>query len=116
VTELINAILKRKQNKKDITFIHKSRNWDSAVGIATGYGWTTEGSEFEPQYGQEFSPLHIVQTCSGAHTVSSSNGKGEVKRPRREADHSPPASAEVKKMWTCTSTPPYAFIVQCLIN
>jgi hypothetical protein len=27
-----------------------------------------------------------------------------------EADHSPPASAEVKKMWIYTSTPPYAFM------
>jgi hypothetical protein len=33
-----------------------------------------------------------------------------VKRPGREADHSPPTSAEVKKMWIYTSTPPYAFI------
>jgi hypothetical protein len=32
-----------------------------------------------------------------------------VKRPGREADHSLPASAEVKKMWIHTSTPPYAF-------
>jgi hypothetical protein len=29
------------------------------------------------------------------------------KRPGREADHSPPTSAEVKKMWIYTSTPPY---------
>jgi hypothetical protein len=36
------------------------------------------------------------------------------KRPGREADHSPPASAEVKKMWIYTSTPPYAFMAQCL--
>jgi hypothetical protein len=28
----------------------------------------------------------------------------------READHSPPTSAEVKKMWIYTSTPPYAFM------
>jgi hypothetical protein len=27
----------------------------------------------------------------------------------READHSPPTSAEVKKTWIYTSTPPYAF-------
>jgi hypothetical protein len=27
-----------------------------------------------------------------------------------EADHSPPASAEVKKMWIYTSTPPYVFM------
>jgi hypothetical protein len=33
-----------------------------------------------------------------------------VKRPEREAFHSPPASAEVKKMWIYTSTPPYAFM------
>jgi hypothetical protein len=33
-----------------------------------------------------------------------------VKRPGREADHSPPTSAEVKKMWIYTSTPPYAFM------
>jgi hypothetical protein len=34
----------------------------------------------------------------------------EVKRPENEADHSPPANAEVKKMWMYTSTPPYAFM------
>jgi hypothetical protein len=28
-----------------------------------------------------------------------------IKRPGREADHSPPASAEAKKMWIYTSTP-----------
>jgi hypothetical protein len=33
-----------------------------------------------------------------------------VKWPWREADHSPPTSAEVKKMWIYTSTPPYAFM------
>jgi hypothetical protein len=33
-----------------------------------------------------------------------------VKRPRLEADHSPPSSAEVKEMWIYTSTPPYAFM------
>jgi hypothetical protein len=29
-----------------------------------------------------------------------------VKRPGREADHSPPSSAEVKIAWSYTSTPP----------
>jgi hypothetical protein len=33
-----------------------------------------------------------------------------LKRPGRETYHSPPASAEVKKMWIYTSTPPYAFM------
>jgi hypothetical protein len=34
-----------------------------------------------------------------------------VKRQEREADHSPSAIAEVKKMWIYTSTPPYVFMV-----
>jgi hypothetical protein len=33
-----------------------------------------------------------------------------VKRPGREADHSPLTNAEVKKMWIYTSTPPYIFM------
>jgi hypothetical protein len=33
-----------------------------------------------------------------------------VNRPGREADHSPPASTEVKKMWIYTTTPPYTFM------
>jgi hypothetical protein len=33
-----------------------------------------------------------------------------VKRQGREADSSPPTSAEVKKMWVNTSTPPYVFM------
>jgi hypothetical protein len=39
-----------------------------------------------------------------------------VKQQGREADHSPPTSAEVKKMWIYTSTPPYAFIAECLVK
>jgi hypothetical protein len=33
-----------------------------------------------------------------------------VKLPEREADHSPPTSVEVKKMWIYTATPPYVFM------
>jgi hypothetical protein len=33
-----------------------------------------------------------------------------VKWPGREADHSPPASTAVKKMWIYAFTPPYAFM------
>jgi hypothetical protein len=39
-----------------------------------------------------------------------------VKRPRREADHSPPSSAEVKNAWIYTSTPQYVFMVWCSVN
>jgi hypothetical protein len=33
-----------------------------------------------------------------------------VKRPGREADHSPPSSAEVKNAWRYTSIPQYVFM------
>jgi hypothetical protein len=78
-------------------------------------GWTTEGSEFESQYGQECSlftssrsDLRSFQLLIQWVLDAISSG---VKRPGREADHSPPASAEVKKIWICTSNPPYAFMV-----
>jgi hypothetical protein len=63
---------------------------------------------------QEFSVLQIVQAGSGVHTTSYPMGNGAlspgIKRPEREADHSPPTSAEVRKMWIYISTPPYTFI------
>jgi hypothetical protein len=34
-----------------------------------------------------------------------------VKRPGCEADHSPPTSAEVKKIWIYTFTTPYALML-----
>jgi hypothetical protein len=63
---------------------------------------------------QEFSLLHVVQTGSGVHPTSYTMGTMSsfpgVKRPGPEVDHSPPTSAEVKKMWIYTSTPPYVFM------
>jgi hypothetical protein len=50
-----------------------------------------------------FSLLHVVQTDSGAYPSSYTTCTegaflgGRVKRPGREADNSPPTSAEVKK-------------------
>jgi hypothetical protein len=79
-----------------------SRN--SAVGIATGYGLDDQGVEVRVPMGEEFSLLHVVQIVSEAHPTSCPMGTGG------EADHSPPTSAEVKKTWFYTSTPPYAFM------
>jgi hypothetical protein len=57
-----------------------------------------------------FSLHHRVQTGSGAQPYSYTMGT-RVKWPGREADHSPPSSAEVKNAWSYTSTPQYAFMV-----
>jgi hypothetical protein len=87
---------------------------DSAVGKATGYG--LEGREVEVQVsvGATFSLLPVVQTGSGVHPTSYPTPA--VKWPGHEPKHSPPASVEVKKVWIYTSTPPYAFMAQCLIS
>jgi hypothetical protein len=39
-----------------------------------------------------------------------------VKRSEREADYSPPYSAEFKNAWSYTSTLPYVCMVCCLVN
>jgi hypothetical protein len=39
-----------------------------------------------------------------------------VKQLGHEADHLPPSSAEVKNVWSYTSTPQYAFIVLCPVK
>jgi hypothetical protein len=53
---------------------------------------------------------HRVQNGSGAHPTSYPMGiRGSfpgVKRPGREADHSPPSRAKVKNAWSYTSTLP----------
>jgi hypothetical protein len=46
----------------------------------------------------------------GGHSLLSKwKGGGGVKRPRRDAHHSPSSSAEIKIVWSCTSTFPYVF-------
>jgi hypothetical protein len=84
---------------------------DSSVGIALGYGLDYRGSRVRfpaglgiflftttsrTSLGPTQPPIHLVQ---GALSLG-------IKRPGREADHSPPSSAEVKNAWSYTSTPP----------
>jgi hypothetical protein len=50
--------------------INYSLSRDSIVGIAIRYCWTTERSEFESRWGQDFSLLFVVQIGSAAHPTS----------------------------------------------
>jgi hypothetical protein len=75
---------------------------DSSVGIALGYGLDDRGSRLRFPVGSGNFSLHYrVQNGSGAHPASYPMGtKGSfsgVKRPKREADHSPPSSVEFKE-------------------
>jgi hypothetical protein len=94
---------------------HASANRDSVVGIATGYGLDKpRGRSLSPGrvknflFSMSFRPT-LGSTQPPIHWVPGALSPG-VKRPEREADHSPPASAEVKKTLIYTSTLPYAFM------
>jgi hypothetical protein len=61
---------------------------------------------FRTALGPTQPPIHLVP---GALSVG-------VKRPGREADHSPPSTAEVKTAWSYTATPQYALMTWCLVS
>jgi hypothetical protein len=84
-------------------FLDHMSDGDSVVGIATGYGLGDRGIGVRVPVGfKNF--LHVVQTGCVVHPTSYRMDTG-LERPGREADHSPPASAEVKKMRIYTSVP-----------
>jgi hypothetical protein len=76
-------------------------------------GWITEESEFESPKGQEYSLFYVIETdsriLSASYPMRIGSSYPGVKWQEREADHSPPTSAEVTKTWIYTSTPPYVF-------
>jgi hypothetical protein len=95
-----------------IKYIDCIKNPDSSVGIETGYG--PDGWFSILGRSKNFIFSIVSRPDLGAHPAFYIMGPGAVsqvvKQPGHEADHSPPASAEIKKLWIYTSTPPYAFM------
>jgi hypothetical protein len=85
----------------------------SVLGIMTGYGLDDQGVGVASPGGVK-NFLYVVHTGYGAHRTSYPVGTGGsfsgCKASGCEADHLPQTSAEVKKMWIYTFTPPYAFM------
>jgi hypothetical protein len=82
----------------------------AGVGIATGYGLDEGGIRVRVPVGSRiFSSPRRPDRLRGQPNLLSNGYRGlfppGVKRQGREADHSPPRSAEVKKMWINTPTP-----------
>jgi hypothetical protein len=80
----------------------------SSVSIVSDYGLDDRGSI--PTESEDFSSSLCVQTGSGAHQASCTMGTGVPfpggkARPGRDADHSPPSSAEVKNECIYPLTP-----------
>jgi hypothetical protein len=85
---------------------------DSIVDIATGYRLDNGVGVQVPVGWRIFSAL--LRRVLGPTQPPIQWLPGGVKQLGHEADCSPPASADVKKMWICISTPPYAFMAWCL--
>jgi hypothetical protein len=82
----------------------------SAVGIATGHGLDDRGVGVRVPVGTRIfsSPRRPDRLWDSPSLLSIASGGAlspGVKRQGREADHSPPASAEVEKMWIYTFIP-----------
>jgi hypothetical protein len=85
------------------------------TGIATGYGLDDRGVGVRVPVGSRISLLHVLWTGSGTHPASYPMGTGASFPGGKAAGAlswplTSPASAEDKKMWIYTSTPPYAFM------
>jgi hypothetical protein len=96
-------------NKQNIVYMLHYKcieSRESSVGIATGYGLDDQGVWVRVPvfYFSMSSRLALGSTQPPIQWVPG------VKRPLLEAGHSPPTSAEVKKMWMYTCMPPYAFM------
>jgi hypothetical protein len=78
-----------------------SKSRGSSGTIVSDYGLDDRAIEVRSPTGADFSSSPCVQTGSGAHPASYPMGTGGSfpggkVRPGRDADHSPPSSAEVK--------------------
>jgi hypothetical protein len=77
---------------------------DRKVGVRVAVGSTIFTSPYRSDY--LWGPTNLL---SNGYQGLFTRGGG-VKWQEREADHSPPTNAEVKKAWVYTSTSPYVFM------
>jgi hypothetical protein len=85
-----------------LTQYHNMQEAGSSVSIVSCYGLDDRVIEVRsPAGAKDFSSNFCIQTGSGAHPASCTIGTGgpfpgTKTQPRRNADHSPPSSAEVE--------------------
>jgi hypothetical protein len=112
-TSLLSEIHRTKRESPlhvRVVWFNFSTSWKgrgSSVGIATDYGLDGRGSAgFHSRRGLKIFLFATASRPALGPIQSPRRWVPVVKQPGREADHSPPSSAEVKKAWSYTSTPP----------
>jgi hypothetical protein len=80
--------------------------WDRGRGSISGRDKFFSATVIGPVLGPTQTPIQWVP-----RTLTS-----EMKRSGREADHSSSSSGGIKNAWRYISTPPYVFMVWCLIK
>jgi hypothetical protein len=94
--------VRKSAEKMQMLFKNKSRPQHVTVCIVSGYGLDDQAMEVRSPAGAKgFSSNLCIQTGSGAHPASCTMGTvgpfpGGKARSGRDADHSPPSSAEVE--------------------
>jgi hypothetical protein len=111
----INTILEVQEfMNSDINtgWLRFQRNHSSAVSIATGYGMHDRWVGVRVPLGLRISscPYRPDRVWSPLQLVPAGLSSGRGGGTRKEAQHSPPTSAEAKKTWIYTFTPPYVFM------
>jgi hypothetical protein len=89
-------------NSLDLDTVNKiNQEPVSSVSVVSEYGLDDRAIGVRsPAGAKDFSSILCVQISSGVHSASCTIGTGDLSRgkvrPGRDADHSPPSSAEVK--------------------
>jgi hypothetical protein len=101
--------------REGIAYISAVYSRDSSAGTATGYGLDYRGVGVQVPVGVRIFtspclPDRLWDPPKLLYNVYRGLVPRGVKRLGRDADHSPPTNAEVKKMWIYTSTPTYSFM------
>jgi hypothetical protein len=98
----------RNQNSYSSSYV---RSRESVVGIATGYWLDDRGVGVRVPVGSKmFAPPYRLDWLLVPTNLYVGTSFPVVNRPGLEGDHLPATSADVKKMWIYTYTPPYAFM------
>jgi hypothetical protein len=104
----------RYQRRKYGCIISWFESRDTVVGTVIGFGLDDQGVGVRVPLGEKISLLMSFRPTLGPtqppnQWVLGTNSLG-AKRSGREADHSPPTSAEFKKTLICTPTSPYFYM------